>query len=245
MKYVIYLRLSKEEADGYGLKTQQKVCIEYINRNGGGEHEIFIDDGYSGALGLADRPGLIDAINTLKRGDVLLVSRRDRIGREVMHNAIIEREIKKKKATLVSVAQDDSTMDEGTSKLMRTILDSLAEYERYLIGARTKAALKTKKSQGMRTGTIPYGFKLSETRKGFLEPDPVEQKNLESIYLLKQNLHWRALEKAVFAQGIRNRKGNKFSYKDLWKLMNSYRPDCISSDRIPTFEGSPQSLQCV
>jgi len=39
---------------------------------------------------------------------------------------------------------------------------SNAEYERLLIGARTKSALKAKKDRGQRTGHIPFGKRFAD-----------------------------------------------------------------------------------
>ena len=44
--------------------------------------------------------------------------------------------------------------------LMRQIVDSLAQYERDIIRARTTAALAGKKTRGERVGGIPFGSQL-------------------------------------------------------------------------------------
>jgi DNA invertase Pin-like site-specific DNA recombinase len=56
---------------------------------------------------------------------------------------------------------------------MRTIIDAFAEYERLIIGARTKAALAVKKTKAERIGGIPYGFSDAD---GKLVPNEDEQR---------------------------------------------------------------------
>lgn len=58
----------------------------------------FVDAGTSGSLAIEDRPVLLDAVTALKRGDVLLVAKRDRLGRDVIAVAMIERLIAKRGA---------------------------------------------------------------------------------------------------------------------------------------------------
>jgi hypothetical protein len=43
---------------------------------------IYEDAGLSGSLSLEDRPGLLEAVAAVGRGDTLLVAKRDRLGRD-------------------------------------------------------------------------------------------------------------------------------------------------------------------
>ena len=69
---------------------------------------------------------------------------------------------------------------------MRRIVDAFGEYERLLIKARTRAALRAKKARGERIGQIPYGRRLTGSgpaakKSGLptgLGPDPVEAEAL-------------------------------------------------------------------
>jgi DNA invertase Pin-like site-specific DNA recombinase len=68
--------------------------------------------------------------------------RKDRLGRDVVAVALVERLISRKGARLVSAAGEGTDSDDPTAILMRRIVDAFSEYERLLIGARTKAALR-------------------------------------------------------------------------------------------------------
>jgi resolvase-like protein len=57
-----------------------------------------------GGLAIEDRPVLLDAVAALKRGDVLLVAKRDRLGRDVIAVAMIERLVAKRGARVTSPA---------------------------------------------------------------------------------------------------------------------------------------------
>ncbi len=166
MKYIIYLRVSTDQQvrSGLGLEAQRNICLEYISKNGNHPFLEFVDEGYSGALSMDKRPNLLLALHELEKGDVFMVAKRDRLGRDVIVNAMIESAIQRKKATIVSASGDFCGDSDPSSILMTRLIDSFAEYERLIIGARTKVALKVKKDRGQRTGHIPFGYKLSEDK---------------------------------------------------------------------------------
>lgn len=164
MKYVIYLRVSTDQQteSGLGLEAQRQMCQKYVMENGNHESIEFVDEGLSGALSIEKRPNLLKAIDSLHEGDFIVVAKRDRLGRDIIVNAMIESAIARKKAKLVSASGDFKCDDEPTSILMRRMMDAFSEYERLIIGERTRAALQAKKNRGERVGHIPYGFKLHE-----------------------------------------------------------------------------------
>lgn len=87
MRMLAYLRVSTEEQaqSGAGLKGQEDACRRCAEREGACLVGPFADEGVSGAAGLDKRPGLIDALSALETGDVLLVAKRDRPGRDQPH----------------------------------------------------------------------------------------------------------------------------------------------------------------
>lgn len=162
MKYVIYLRVStdKQVESGLGLEAQRDICLRVVPK--GSQVLEFADEGLSGALEIKKRPALIQALDCLQRGDVFVVSKRDRIGRDPIVNAMIERAVERKKSKIVTASGDVRDDNDPSSILMRRMVDAFAEYERLIIGARTKVALQIKKNRNERVGYIPYGFQLNE-----------------------------------------------------------------------------------
>ena len=99
---IAYLRVSTEQqADsGLGLEAQQASVNAAAARMKLQLAQTFVDAGTSGSLAIEDRPVLLDAVAALKRGDVLLVAKRDRLGRDVIAVAMIERLVTKRGAVL-------------------------------------------------------------------------------------------------------------------------------------------------
>jgi DNA invertase Pin-like site-specific DNA recombinase len=84
---------------------------------------------------------------------------------------MIERSILKKGARVISATGEGTEGTDAGAMMQRQILDVFAEYERRLIGQRTKAALKAKRDRGERAGNLPFGDRLNaDGRK--LDPNP-------------------------------------------------------------------------
>jgi site-specific DNA recombinase len=115
-----------------------------------------------GGTPLDQRPQLLEAIAALAPGDVLLVAKRDRLGRgDVLLVAMIEVAVKRKRCRIVSAAGEGTEGDDPSSILMRRMVDAFAEYEKLIIAARTKAALRAKRARGERYGPVPFGSDLA------------------------------------------------------------------------------------
>ena len=144
-KAAIYLRVSTEEQalNANGLNAQEDTARAYVARNGWDLFGVFTDAGVTGSVGLEKRPAMLDAIAAIGKGDVLLVAKRDRIGRlEPLPMAMIEAAVRRRGARIVSAAGEGTEDDDPASILMRRMIDAFAEYERLVIKARTKAALR-------------------------------------------------------------------------------------------------------
>lgn len=219
---IAYLRVSTEQQTetGAGLDGQQAACQRYADSQGQVLTSIYQDKGISGAKGLEYRPGLLDAIAALDKGDTLIVSKRDRIGRDPLVVAMIEAAVKRKGATIVSAAGEGTEADEPSNILMRRMVDAFAEYERLVIGARTKAALQSRKAQGRRTGSIPYGYQTTED--GYLEPHPGEQKVITEIQRLQNaGLSLRAIATELERKGFYTRKNKSFNPNQVKRILDA------------------------
>ncbi len=220
MKYIIYLRVSTDSQvqSGLGLEAQRNVCLKYIKDSPCSILE-FADEGFSGALSLDKRPALLSAISNLDKDDILLISQRDRIGRDPIVNAMIERAVIRKKARLISANGDVSEANDPSSILMKRMVDAFAEYERLIIGARTKAALAIKKTRNERVGYIPYGYRLCIDNV-HLEEDEHEQQMLKMISTFRsQGLSLRKIANELNKSLLVNRQQNIWNHVSISRVM--------------------------
>ena len=100
----------------------------------------------------SDRPELAKVLKRLDTGDVLVVTRLDRLARSTRHLLNILAEIAQRGAGFKSLHDSwaDTTTPHG--RLMLTVLGGLAEFERELILARTGDGRARAKARGVRFG---------------------------------------------------------------------------------------------
>jgi DNA invertase Pin-like site-specific DNA recombinase len=115
--------------------------------------KVFRDVHVSGAK--TDRPTLRRVIQTLEAGDVLMVTRLDRLARSTRDLLNTLAVITERKAGFRSLgdAWADTTTSHG--RLMLTVLGGLAEFERDLIRKRTAEGRERAKARGVRLGRKP------------------------------------------------------------------------------------------
>ena len=178
-----YIRVSTEDQH-LGPEAQREALERWCCTEGVELVEVFHDLGVSGGAPLEKRPALnlaLDAITRLDAG-VLLVMKRDRLARDVMVAAMVDRLVERTGSRLLSCDGDNQDGPEGF--LIRGIKDLFAQYELYIIRARTRAALAVKRGKGERIGEVPYGCRLSQDAL-HLEPHPEEQKTVQYIRRLR------------------------------------------------------------
>lgn len=197
---------SGQVESGLGMSAQRNAIEGAAKRLGLDLAAVFADEGLSGGLPLAERPGLLDAVASLKRGDTLLVAKRDRLGRDVVNVALIEREVTRRGARIVSAAGEGSEIEGPTGPLIRTILDAVAQHEKAVIALRTRLALSALRAEGYRAGCVPYGYRALED--GRLESEPGEQAAIALVRALRADgLKLREIVAALGERGVLGRTG--------------------------------------
>jgi DNA invertase Pin-like site-specific DNA recombinase len=178
-----YVRVSTEK-QGLGLDAQRSRLREWCAANKHTLAAVHIDRGVSGAAPLEKRLGLIAAIDALTPGAVFLVAKRDRIARDVIAAAMIERLVERAGGK-VQAADGAGNGAGPEAQLMRRIIDAFAEYERGIIRFRTRSVLAELKAQGKRVGGVPFGSRLAADRVT-LEKDDDERRTLRFIWQLRR-----------------------------------------------------------
>jgi DNA invertase Pin-like site-specific DNA recombinase len=219
-----YRRVSTQDQaeSGLGLDAQQAAIETTAARLRLSLVSTFTDAGVSGGVPLEGRPNLLAALDALAVADTLVVARRDRLGRDVLHVSMIQRLVERRGARIVSAAGEGSDDDSPTSVLMRQIIDAFAEYERALIRARTRAAMAAARSQGRRVGRIPFGQRLAADGI-HLQPDPDEQGILAQVRLLRVK-GYRLCDIAadLNSRGVRNRQGREWRRQFIGQLLDRH-----------------------
>jgi DNA invertase Pin-like site-specific DNA recombinase len=222
MRAIIYRRVSSEEQkkSGLGLSAQLQTCTELAKKLGASEIEVFTDSAISGSTGIEERAGLREALAALKKDDILLVARRDRIARDMLVTLSVEQIVAKRKATLVSAAGEHHD-DPVTNLIVKTMSDLFAQIERTTISSRTRNALKVKIAKGELVGNIKYGYRLAND-KIHLIPNRREQKIIDDVRKLRsQRLSLRAIAAKLNDSNVRSRNGNPWQASQVLGLLKA------------------------
>lgn len=218
---VAYLRVSTDEQH-LGPDAQRAAITAWAAREGVSVVAWCCDAGVSGAAAIADRPELLAALAALREhgAGVLAVAKRDRLARDVMAAAMIDRMVVDAGARVVSAAGEGTDSDDPSAVLMRRMVDAFAEYERALIAARTRAALAVKRSRGEATSHAPFGFRAVD---GVLVADEAEQAVIAQVRAARaRGMTVRAICDELRAAGIVSRKGKPLAVSAVGELVANH-----------------------
>lgn len=223
MKIIGYIRVSTDQQaeSGFGLEAQKKAIEDYASKRGKSITQCYSDEGLGGSTSLDKRPGILNAIQALAKGDILAIVKRDRLGRDPFIVAMIESAVARKGAHIISAAGEGTDNNDPQSILMRRMIDAFAEYERLIIKARTKAALRVKKEKGERVGHIPFGYQLAPDGI-HLEQEQNEQAIIKQIQRLRsRGLSLREMALVLNKKQLFNRANAKWNHASIFRISKS------------------------
>ena len=187
------------------LKVQEDKIKSYCVFKDLGEPQIFIDSGVSGSVELKKRPQGKILWELLKKDDILIVNKLDRISRNVLDFVASINYFNKNKIGFHCLEPNiDITSSFGL--FMCHILSSVAELERNMTIDRVKATIKKRKENNECVGSIPYGFSKTEDKK--LIENKVEQDNIKRIKLYNnEKMNFKQIADKMNEIEIQNRSG--------------------------------------
>lgn len=147
-----YVRVSTNEQAEHGASLDaQRTALTAEAERRGWDVEVVADEGLSAKT--LNRPGLVAALARLdrKEADYLMSVRLDRVSRSVSDFAGLLDRAGRKGWGLVLQSPNIDTSDPA-GRFTVNVLASAAQYERELIGARTKEGMAQRKAEGVVLG---------------------------------------------------------------------------------------------
>jgi site-specific DNA recombinase len=221
LRCAVYTRVSTEEQarEGYSLAAQEERLRSHAKNQGWAVYKLYVDDGYS--AGSKNRPALkrllFDA--SLKRFDVVLVYKIDRLSRSLKDLIDIVAELNQFDVGFKSCTElIDTTQPEG--RLMFHQFGSFAQYERELIGQRTRFGMIKRLKQGLWNGIPPYGYRIVG---GKLVVEPKEADLVKKIFrwYLQQNMGVVAISRELNRLRVRPRKAEHWKGTRIHKMITN------------------------
>jgi DNA invertase Pin-like site-specific DNA recombinase len=222
-----YVRVSTDDQT-LSVEAQRERLSTWCRERGLPLKAIYEDIGVSGGAALDKRPGLMAALDSLGSGMVLVAVKRDRLARDTINAAMIER-LAEKAGSRVQTCDGAGEGDSPEAVLLRTMIDAFAQYELALIRGRTKLGLARKRARGEKTGGYrPYGYQIGSDGMT-LAADDTEQAMLRVVYgYADAGMNQCAIVRKLAEDGYRTRAGTELTRMQLYRILKRRVSDATS-----------------
>lgn len=141
------------------------------------------------------RPQLDEAMRFLRQGDVLVVTKLDRLARSMAHLVVIVAQLQERGAALriVGLGLDTGT---PTGKLMLNMLGAVAEFERAMMLERQREGVAKAKSEGKYRGRAPTALAKAEAVRKLLADGVGASEAAERVGISRASVYRIARAKA-------------------------------------------------
>lgn len=180
-KAALYVRVSTEEQakKGVSLQAQDEALHAYCNMYGYEVMSVYRDEGKS-AKDIQHRPAMLQMLKDAEdaKFEVILIYKLDRFSRSLKDLILTIEKLKKWNIDFISL-QDRIETASASGKLMFHIISAFAEFERDIIGERTKFGMSSKAQHGAITNRAPLGYIIDNKR---LVVHPTAKVKIEHIF---------------------------------------------------------------
>jgi DNA invertase Pin-like site-specific DNA recombinase len=212
---------TEKQADfGISLDAQSEKVRAMAVVQGAEMAEIIVDAGESAKS--LNRPGMARLLALVDSGavDAVIIAKLDRLTRSVADLAELLKRFERRGVSLVSVADSLDTRS-AAGRLVLNIMVSVSQWEREAIGERTRDAMRHKRANGERVGTVPFGYRLA-VDGSHLEPDFAEQAIVSRVHTLKgAGLTTRRIADELNREGITTRRGTAWRFQYVAEVLKA------------------------
>ncbi len=144
-----YVRVSTFEQE-----TQNQV-MEIEAAGFSVEPHRIITETISGSRAIAQRPGFSRLLDKMEKGDVLIVTKLDRLGRDAIDVSTTVARLEEEGIRVYCLALGGVDLTSSAGKLTMGVINAVAQFERDLLIERTQSGLARAKAEGKILGRPP------------------------------------------------------------------------------------------
>ena len=144
-----YARVSTLQQDGENQINEIKNAGFKIE-----PHRI-ITETLSGSVSITQRQGFARLVDKMEKGDVLVVTKLDRLGRNAIDVSMTVSKLESLGIKVHCLALGGVDLTSSAGKLTMGVINAVAQFERDLLVERTQAGLKRAQAQGKKIGRPP------------------------------------------------------------------------------------------
>ena len=140
---------------------------------------------------VATRNQLDSALDMLRTGDKLVVTKLDRLARSVAHMGDILQQIEAKGAGLVILSLGSERIDTttATGKLILNMMVSVAQFEREMMKERQVEGIKRAQAEGKYKGRVPKAMNQADKVKALTEAGVARLQVMEQLGMSKASYY--------------------------------------------------------
>jgi len=236
MRYIVFSRVStgkKKSAEGETIKqtTENQIleCLQYVKMNmkEGDELIQFDEEGMSTRKKIKERPILKAMLESLKRGDTLVIYKLNRLARAGNELVNIWYDLKERGINLVSL------YEKQVDEMLIHAYAMVGQAERKNTREATISGLRRKQAKMEKVGACWYGYTTDPTRiqthqtdcHSFEKPYLLvpEEKEAQQVSLMVQwyqeGRTYGQIANELETKGFRNRKGNPVHKSTVYRVL--------------------------
>ena len=119
------------------------------------EKHRLVEENISGSVAAKQRPGFIRLVDRLEKGDVLVLTKLDRLGRNAMDVRTTVEQLASSGIRVHCLALGGVDLTSPAGKMTMQVIAAVAEFERDLLIERTQSGIVRAKAAGKRFGRRP------------------------------------------------------------------------------------------
>ena len=152
-----YARVSTVE------QTPENQIREIEAAGFGVEPHRIVTETISGSMAIAQREGFSKLIDRMEKGDVLIVTKLDRLGRDAIDVSTTVAKLEEMGIRVHCLALGGVDLTSSAGKMTMNVINAVAQFERDLLIERTQAGLARAKAQGKPLGR-PAALSVEQRR---------------------------------------------------------------------------------
>jgi len=136
-------------------QTTQNQSIEIKAAGFAIEVQRLIEESISGSVAAKERPGFTKLIDRMESGDILVVTKLDRLGRNAMDVRATVEQLASLGVRVHCLALGGVDLTSPAGKMTMQVIAAVAEFERDLLIERTQSGINRAKAAGKKFGRPP------------------------------------------------------------------------------------------
>ena len=136
-------------------QTTENQKLEIVAAGFAIEARRLVDESISGSVAAKERPGFIKLIDRMESGDVLVVTKLDRLGRNAMDVRSTVEQLASSGVRVHCLALGGVDLTSPAGKMTMQVIAAVAEFERDLLIERTQSGIVRAKAAGKQFGRPP------------------------------------------------------------------------------------------